>query len=363
MMSEEINLDEFLTNISTRMSEMAERHEAARREAITAVTRRAIGTVLPISLEENSSDYCLSCNELFSECICNENTSNRCDDCDELLDDCECGNDNEQEEKSITPKPFNKGTFLHSLSPSKELSLILAPLEEKEAVLKAVFEYYNKPKKIALRRTSQKAVAFVKEHNALVEQAYINRLHNFYIGAMEAFNKGTVGAFVSDQLPIVKDKTIDETIFTHQLFKVTAIGNHKTSQWGRVKHHGLRLKVTTREEVWYTFEGYRLNFGRLSFNIFLDEHKVTFQHTLGNFCGNACPYISHNRVCLGENSYSFGQKLKEGRLSEALTELYTTMTRFNTEGTPYRGLDRFFESAHKGSLRYSSGKLAVLERL
>jgi hypothetical protein len=104
-----------------------------------------------------------------------------------------------------------------------------------------------------------------------------------------------------------------------------------------------------------------MNFGKLSFCVNLSYGTIESVKRGDNFRGNACPYISDQKVCMGDNKPTIMQALKEGRTSDALTELYATMTNYNPNSTPYLGLDHFFQKVLDGTLLKNDGSRPEIE--
>lgn len=264
--------------------------------------------------------------------------------------------------KARKPIPvFDKAIFIGTMMPrpSQALLDILAPLTEKADILKAVFEYNNKPRKPKKYRVNKRLVAFVKAHNDAVNDDYVKKLEAFHREVKMAYNRGGgVGVLIHGNIGMTKGVTIEESILSHPLFKVTKIGEAVRTNYGRITRLGMRLVVTTREDVIFSYMGERLNFGKLTFSILLNRMEVKFIPKAQNFRDNAAPYLNGRGVCMGDNSYTFSRKLSNGKLFDALTELYTTMTVYNPHSTPYKALDQFFEQANKGHLFRKNGERA-----
>ncbi len=258
---------------------------------------------------------------------------------------------------------FNKETFLLSIKASPELIAHVANLTEKEAILKAVFEFKQMPVKMKKERINKRALAFVTSYNKRVQDSYVDSLKIFHEGVMQAFKNGEVTDYVSEWSPIKIGTILEESIFQHPLFKVLSVGEVDRSNYGRVRRDGVRIKIVTRDDVFFTHEGNRLNFGKFGFNIYLQGNRITYNGNSMNFgLGGAGPYITGRSVCLGSNSYTVATKIKEGRIYEAMTELYTVMTHFNPESSPYRGIDVYFQRCKDNSLYRKNGQKAQFER-
>ncbi len=259
--------------------------------------------------------------------------------------------------------PFNKNAFLQSISASDELIAFTQGLDTKEDVLKAVFEYNNRPQKPLKYRQNKKAVDYVKLHNANVEMKYTHALKTFYDETMESFHEGRVGQYISDnEMDIKRGYRIDESIFQHPLFKVVSV---KRGQWRRYDDSPtIAITFETRERVIFTHYDRSIDAGPFRFKLLIrteyssaGANQTKFYQQSANFRRNAGPYISENNTCTGESGPNLSQNVRQGNIFDYMTELYTVMTRFNTKSNPYVGLDRFFNDVERGALRRRSGEI------
>lgn len=265
-----------------------------------------------------------------------------------------------------TKKVTWKETFLRATFPEGVPALLarkVAKLTDKKDILKTVFIYQNPktPRKKKAFKANPAMLTRLREHNLADHNGiYINRLEQFYYGSdARRDNREDLRIFVTRFGKVAKPVTSDEGILTHPAFKVDKCGNDTTLAHG---DRGFRIVVTTRNEVWFTYLGQQMNFGKLSFAISLRDQTIGYVSRPDNFSGHPNPYISNSgKVCMGSNQASIMNNLKAGKLSEALSELFHTMTNFNPKSTPYEGLDHFFSKAQVGTLTRNNGQLAEIE--
>jgi len=273
--------------------------------------------------------------------------------------------------KPIEPKKVLwKDVFLSQVFPQgapKKLLSKVATLTEKADILKAVFIYNNpkKQRKIRAFRPNGRFLAKLREHNSADHAAiYLARLEQFYRGIDARRNHGNdLVRYCSSMGKIARPVLCDELVLTHSLFMVEKCGEDRKVVYGQEHYNkGFRLIVTTRNDVYYSYLGQRMNFGKLCFNVNLRDQSIVSIKLPENFQDNVCPYISNeSRVCMGNNERSIRDKLAAGQISEALNELYLTMTNFNPDSTPYAGLDHYFEKANLGSLKRNNGEKPEIE--
>lgn len=259
-----------------------------------------------------------------------------------------------------------KETFLRATFPEGVPALLarkVAKLTDKKDILKTVFMYQNPktPRKKKVLKPNPAMLIRLREHNLADHNGtYIARLEQFYLGSdARRENREDLRQWVIRFGKVAKPVTSDEGILTHPAFKVDKCGNDTTLAHG---DRGFRIVVTTRNDVWFTYLGQQMNFGKLSFAISLRDQTIGYVSRPDNFSGHPNPYISNSgKVCMGSNQASIMSNLKAGKLSEALSELFHTMTNFNPDSTPYEGLDHFFSKAQVGTLTRNNGQLAEIE--
>jgi hypothetical protein len=269
--------------------------------------------------------------------------------------------------KAPEPKKVTwKETFLRSTFPDGVPILLakkVAKLEDKKEILKTVFMHQNPktPRKKKALKANPAMLVRLREHNlADHATAYLTRLERFYFGSdARRENREDLRSFVTRFGKVAKPVTADEGILTHPAFKVEKCGNDTTLAHG---DRGFRIVVTTRNDVWFTHLGQSMNFGKLSFAISLRDQTIEYVKRPDNFSGNPNPYIgTSGKVCMGSNQASIMTSFKAGKLSDALSELFHTMTHFNPDSTPYEGLDHFFNKAQVGSLVRNNGEMPEIE--
>jgi len=263
--------------------------------------------------------------------------------------------------EKLTPRPFNKANFLHVIAATAEVRELVKDLTTEEEVLKAIFEFNQKPKpKAPKRRQNRSSVLFVKAYNEKIQTDYIAQLLRITEAIKTADRRTSIGTIrLSFQTPQPLPPLISPDIFEHPLFKVRRI--KEIIKRGRSL--GTVIRVETLEDVFYTWEGNKINAGKFNFIISLDHLNIRFIPIEENFTASAGPYIHNQDVCLGANSDSVYSKIRNGQICDALTELYTTMTRFNTSSTPYVGIDTLFQSAIDKRLFRNNGNLVKVEAI
>lgn len=262
-------------------------------------------------------------------------------------------------------KKWDRAAFIHSLSPSPELWAIISDLTKKADVLKAVFEYNNR-KPLALLSEAEVKRGIkrsISNYNAAVEAEYALKLQKFYDDCCTLHGDNEplddyIASYQPDRTPIKRRKKLSEEIARQPLFELDCILRNTR---GRIPE--TKLKVTTRQDIYFTFEGKKINFGKFSFTINLTRRNVIFNPKPYNISQYAGPYISGSSVCLGDQSGSFSGKLLRGEVMEAMTELYSTMTIYNKESHPYRPLDRYFDFAQRGELKRIDYSIVQVERI
>lgn len=273
----------------------------------------------------------------------------------------------ESHPEEVKPKKpeFDKARFLNSIPMTSELVGILSSLDTKEAILKAVFDYNQKPQKPVKYKVNRKALAFVEEYNRKIEVGYRLELEKFYEETMDAFNSGNVGSYVADREGTIrKYPSLPTDIFTHPLFRIVSVK--------KVDIRGFRNAVgitfETREDVKFTYMDKRINAGTYRFRLLLgrenrQHYKIKFNQKACNFRNHAGPYLSQNHLCTGDSGLSLRDKIRAGNLYDYMTELYTVMTHYNPDSHPYRALDRLISEAEGGSLRRRDGSVVHVEYL
>lgn len=257
------------------------------------------------------------------------------------------------------PIEFSKSVFVNALNPSPELMTILEPLTEKADILKAVFDFNNSaaPKPIELTPATRAMKNAIKIYNASVDERYLSRLRSFHDAVHGLIGEDSeLLEYVSNEKEIEQGNKLGEEMFKHRLFKVVRLYRR-----GPRRQPVLYMDIVTREDVFFSFMGNRLNFGKYSFNLTLDggnAGKVRFLMGASNFHLYAGPYIANDSVCLGENVRSVQNAIREGRLEAAMTELYTVMTQYNPDSSPYCALDRFFQDVKDGRLFRNNKQMA-----
>ncbi len=275
--------------------------------------------------------------------------------------------------KKEIPKPRTpteikwKDAFLKSVFPKgtpKKLSTRLANTDDKKVILKAVFLYNNPktPRKVRAPRPNPHFKKSIELHNSQDhKEVYYARLQRFFEGA-KARRGNDIVNFVSREKGINLMSNIDPSVLIHPLFTIEKFSEDCKKPWENVvSRKGLRFVFTTRNEVYFTHLDQRMNFGRLSILINFREHTISCIKRDENFTAQPFPYINEQTVCMGSNAQSIMGALKEGRVSEALTELYTTMTHYNPNSTPYKGLGEFFQGARDGILKRNNGEQPEIE--
>lgn len=250
---------------------------------------------------------------------------------------------NQERKEALKPKPtFNKAAFIHTLSPSKELWAIIEPMTEKQDILKAVFEYNNRLVVTPIDSKPRRgALKFIEQHNKEIEAQYTRRLEVFYKRVNEFCEDDSEDFFnwLDNEGTIARAQPMDMVVFGHPLFEVVGLAKSRRGQLDT------KMRIITRDDVWFTFEGNKMNFGKFTFTLNLRTGSVAFNRRKDNFPIHAGPYLNGTSVCMGEQTYTFQNKVRVGKVFDAMTELYTVMTRFNKESHPYRAIDRFFDDA------------------
>lgn len=264
-----------------------------------------------------------------------------------------------ERQKKILKKQFDKATFIHTLSPSNELLAILEPLTDKAEILKAVFEYNSRPQVMPLEVTPKKShLRFIAERNSGLESDYTIRLKGFYDEVMiRHADNDELFDFLNNINEIKREGFWSDDFLKHPLFEVLKLKKHPRTPTTNI------MQIVTREDVYFTFQGQRLNFGKFTFNIDLTRGNMSFSVRPENFSHYAAPYIAQQSVCMGDNTGSITSAIRNGRIFQAMTELYTVMTRYNFDSGPFQPLDRFFNSAELGTLLRNNKERAVLEAL